>query len=124
MAGKTNSREMSKDEKKFFQRSYRPPAREGLRKSSAARPDPGVAKCSVGLPLGRMIRWVAGRRVKASSQRRRTMKKLLSYCAFLGLAAAWGGRLPAAELAAGDAAPDFSLPGSDGETYRLADFKG
>jgi len=25
---------------------------------------------------------------------------------------------------AGDVAPDFSLPGSDGKTYRLAQFKG
>ncbi len=33
--------------------------------------------------------------------------------------------LPAAEpLKPGDAAPDFSLPGSDGKTHRLADFKG
>lgn len=29
----------------------------------------------------------------------------------------------AAELKAGDAAPEFALEGSDGETYRLADFK-
>ena len=30
----------------------------------------------------------------------------------------------AAELAAGDPAPDFSLSGSDGKTYSLKDFKG
>jgi len=30
----------------------------------------------------------------------------------------------AADLKAGDVAPDFSLPGSDGKTYKLADFKG
>ncbi len=29
-----------------------------------------------------------------------------------------------ADLAVGDDAPDFSLEGSDGETYQLADFKG
>ncbi len=27
-------------------------------------------------------------------------------------------------LSAGDAAPDFELVGSDGKTYKLADFKG
>jgi peroxiredoxin Q/BCP len=31
---------------------------------------------------------------------------------------------PPAELQPGDAAPAFTLPGSDGRTYRLADFKG
>jgi peroxiredoxin Q/BCP len=30
----------------------------------------------------------------------------------------------AADLQAGDQAPDFSLPGSDGRTYKLSDFKG
>ncbi len=30
----------------------------------------------------------------------------------------------AVELKVGDAAPDFSLPGSDGQTYTLSQFKG
>ena len=31
---------------------------------------------------------------------------------------------PPVELKAGDQAPDFSLPGSDGKTYSLKDLKG
>jgi peroxiredoxin Q/BCP len=35
-----------------------------------------------------------------------------------------GGSACATELAVGDTAPDFALPGSDGKTHRLADCKG
>ena len=34
------------------------------------------------------------------------------------------GRQRPVELRAGDVAPAFSLPGTDGRTYRLADFRG
>jgi peroxiredoxin Q/BCP len=35
-----------------------------------------------------------------------------------------GAAAQAAELKVGDAAPDFSLPASDGKTYKLSEFKG
>jgi len=55
------------------------------------------------------------------------MDALGSLCASFGLlvAAALGAQPPAAaDLKPGDQAPAFSLPGSDGKTYALADFKG
>ena len=35
-----------------------------------------------------------------------------------------GGGIAAAELKVGDAAPEFELQGSDGNTHRLSDMKG
>jgi len=42
----------------------------------------------------------------------------------LSMAVAAMGQAPAGGPQAGDAAPAFSLPGSDGATHTLADFKG
>jgi hypothetical protein len=52
------------------------------------------------------------------------MKKtlLLTAALFIGLAGIT--MQTQAELKAGDKAPDFSLPGSDGKTYKLSDFAG
>lgn len=40
------------------------------------------------------------------------------------MVAALSAQTPAPELNVGDAAPDFSLAGTDGKTYKLSDFKG
>ena len=52
------------------------------------------------------------------------MKTLSLLCAALGGIALLGMTASAAELKAGDAAPNFKLQGSDGKTHSLADFKG
>ena len=48
---------------------------------------------------------------------------ILAAVLMMGTGAA-NGQTPAVELKVGDVAPDFSLPASDGKTYKLSDFKG
>jgi peroxiredoxin Q/BCP len=55
------------------------------------------------------------------------MDGLVTIVASIGLVVITAGCIqaqPAAELKPGDAAPPFSLQGSDGKTYRLEDFRG
>ena len=54
------------------------------------------------------------------------MKMLTGFglCLGLAMAAGFGESADAAELKKGDKAPDFKMPGSDGKTYKLSDFKG
>lgn len=49
---------------------------------------------------------------------------ILLFCFGLSVVAGNGRSAEAAELKVGDKAPDFELPGTDGKTYKLSNFKG
>ena len=52
--------------------------------------------------------------------KRRSILAMISVCAMLTM----GYTAKSADLKPGDPAPDSKLPGSDGKTYQLSDFKG
>jgi thioredoxin-dependent peroxiredoxin len=52
------------------------------------------------------------------------MRSAMVVATMLMMAAAGQAQTPAPGLKVGDQAPDFSLPASDGKTYKLSDFKG
>ena len=52
------------------------------------------------------------------------MKRLFILTATVALAAFGAAGAAAAELEAGDDAPPFALPGSDGKTHSLTDYEG
>ena len=52
------------------------------------------------------------------------MRKLMLTCVLGLILSAGGYDAKAADLKVGDAAPEFTLKGSDGKTYKLSSFKG
>ena len=53
-----------------------------------------------------------------------TMRKMISTLVLGMILSAGGYQANAADLKVGDAAPEFTLKGSDGKTYKLSSFKG
>jgi peroxiredoxin Q/BCP len=54
----------------------------------------------------------------------KVMRSVLIVLAVAGFAVALGAQTPPVELKVGDPAPDFALQASDGQSYKLSDFKG
>ena len=52
------------------------------------------------------------------------MKLMMASAIALSLSAAAATQQAPVELKVGDVAPEFSLPGSDGKTHKLSDYKG
>ena len=52
------------------------------------------------------------------------LKRLVVFSALGLVLAVPASSRPAADLKPGDKAPDFSLQGTDGKTYKLSDFQG
>ena len=74
-------------------------------------------------PAASARRWKEARRSRAAE--RRESLSATAEAIFVGVVNVITRRIePSGALKPGDRAPDFSLPASDGRTYRLSDFAG